>query len=238
MTTCAVCGYEVGHAQRCCYRQSPPGGTPNRPPDSLEVKAVLRGAASRSEQAAAPCQNCAAAEARAEAWRKAASDMLEVEIEARDKERLREHFRKTEALTRDAAASGRALHATAEDLAIVMRGRAQPAAGPAVNPPVASADPELAKLLAEAETAVDCYRMLCEDQGRRNGHRVATDLLYRLRAALSRLAGQAATKEEPQSDARRLRAALEAARSAIHRELCGTGHAAECDAALDALTDE
>jgi hypothetical protein len=87
------------------------------------------GAAFRSEQAAAPCQNCAAAEARAEAWRKAASDMLEVEIEARDKERLREHFRKTEALTRDAAASGRALHATAEDLAIIMRGRAQPAAG-------------------------------------------------------------------------------------------------------------
>jgi hypothetical protein len=88
----------------------------------------VRGAASRSEQSAA-CLNCAAAEARAEAWRKAASDMLEVEIEARDKERLREHFRKTEALTRDAAASGRALHATAEDLAIIVRGRAQPAAG-------------------------------------------------------------------------------------------------------------
>jgi hypothetical protein len=63
--------------------------------------------------------------------------------------------------------------------------RAQPAAGPPVNPPVASADPELAKLLRAARVAID----------EMHGMYAYADLLTGIDSALSRLAGQFATAE-------------------------------------------
>jgi hypothetical protein len=54
---------------------------------------------------------------------------------------------------------------------------------PPVNPPVASADPELAALLREARNAIDEL----------HGMYAYADLLARIDSALSRLAGQSAT---------------------------------------------
>jgi hypothetical protein len=63
--------------------------------------------------------------------------------------------------------------------------RAQPAAGPPVNPPVASADPELAALIEIARGVVALDE--------KPDYYGATVLVAQARAALSRLAGQSAT---------------------------------------------
>jgi hypothetical protein len=75
------------------------------------------------------------------------------------------------------------------ELEALRSGRAQPAAGPPVNPPVASADPELAKLLREAH---DLLRFWPSDAG----WRPDPSLMSRIDSALSRLAGQSATANE------------------------------------------
>jgi hypothetical protein len=57
------------------------------------------------------------------------------------------------------------------------------------HPPVASADPELARLLREAQPYVWLDNAM-------HGRAEARDLLARIDSALSRLAGQSATEEE------------------------------------------
>jgi hypothetical protein len=69
--------------------------------------------------------------------------------------------------------------------------RAQPAAGPPVNPPVASADQELARLLREVRTEIAWW---LDEHRCCRGHE--GDLLARIDSALSRLAGQSATANE------------------------------------------
>jgi hypothetical protein len=75
--------------------------------------------------------------------------------------------------------------------------RAQPAAGPPVNPPVASADPELAALLREAIPYIPRGVGLLDGLDLWDRMYAAQSAVARAaRSALSGLAGQSATEQE------------------------------------------
>jgi hypothetical protein len=185
-------------------RQSPPDGTPNRPTKRnhclvhdeglpLQTCTCSPGAASRSEQSAAiracetcftlgrPCAEHAAAEA-AQSPQEGAADVDAIRAQA---------FEEAAALCDSKAVDYRDAGNVDADQAAGLcarrirdwseRSRAQPAAGPPVNPPVASADPELATLLRAARVAINEL----------HGMYAYADLLTGIDSALSRLAGQA-----------------------------------------------
>jgi hypothetical protein len=128
--------------------QSPPGGTPNRPPDLKDSQAnATAGPAAQSPQVGAEMDEDGCC-----------------------------------------VVCGRGLepcYACAEP------GRSV-SDRPSVNPPVASADPELAKLLREARNAIDEL----------HGMYAYADLLTGIDSALSRLAGQSAIANESEGAAR------------------------------------